>query len=80
MGADTDGNTAQNLFRKLGETSEKLILFVNFIFRECTAALIPIAGSKNHLKSSRFDAFTIGNPIENLGFSGNSENQKNPKF
>ena len=79
MGADIDGNTAQNLFRKLGETSEKYIFFVNFIFRECTAALIPMEDGKNRLKSPQIDAFTIGNPIENLGFSGNSENPKKSK-
>ena len=51
LGADNDGNTTQNLFRKLGETSEKLIFFVNFSFRERTEALIPMVCSENHLKS-----------------------------
>ena len=46
------------------EKHQKNLFFVNFIFRECTAALRPIAGSKNHLKSPQIDAFTIGNPLQ----------------
>ena len=56
----------------------KNIFFVKFIFRECTAAIIPIVGSKKPSFSSKIKGFTIGNPIENQGKS--LDFPKNPKI
>ena len=76
--ADTGGNTAQNLFRKLEETSEKYVFCVHFIFFAVQSTANTIDGQQKspQIASRRFIYYRkpYTNPIENTWIYGFFEN------